>query len=63
MSVQSDHRSSPIANRKEFRSSVSGGQSRFNRLNVFENSEESTTELQNGNIPFIFRVIFLFKYT
>ncbi|XP_044011055.1 intraflagellar transport protein 88 homolog isoform X2 [Aphidius gifuensis] len=47
MSVQSDHRSSPIANRKEFRSSVSGGQSRFNRLNVFENYEESTTELQN----------------
>ncbi|XP_011303596.1 intraflagellar transport protein 88 homolog [Fopius arisanus] len=46
MSIQSDNRSSPIAIRRELRSSLSGGPSRFNRLSILDDSENDTPESQ-----------------
>lgn len=57
MSIQSDHRSSPSASRREARTSHSGGQTRLNRLTLLDNSGDFTPEPQNGKVYLLFIVV------
>lgn len=57
MSVISDHRSSPIFNRKENQSLSSADIIRSNRISVIENITESTIDMTDQTGTYMFIII------
>lgn len=54
ISMQSDYKSSPIASRKEPRSSFSNGNSRLSRVNTLDNFDNILPESPNGKLHQLF---------